>query len=82
MKAWESIAGDFEQDKRDAKPGEYSIVAVGGVGRITCYRPGLQLIDFYRTTTVLACEVKPLVPSGTGGVQGDNPHATPQKNNQ
>lgn len=53
MKAWNEIAGDFEQDKREPKVGEYSIVAAGGVGRIACYRPGLVLMDFYRTTPLL-----------------------------
>lgn len=59
MKAWESIAGDFEQDKREVKSGEYSIVAFGGVGRISCYRPGIVLGDFYRSNTILIKDDKP-----------------------
>ncbi len=39
------------------KPGEYQIQSVG-TGQIACYRPGMQLIDFYRTTDVLAKDVK------------------------
>lgn len=47
MKAWNEIQGDFEQDKRDSKPGEYSVVAVGGVGRVACYHKGMVITDFY-----------------------------------
>lgn len=56
-KEWDSIGGDFEQDKRELKVGEYSISAAGGVGRIACYRPGITLIDFYRTSTVLVKDI-------------------------
>lgn len=65
MKAWNDIAGDFEQDKRDPKPGEYSVVAVGGVGRVACYRKGMTITDFYNNGPL----IKDLV--GGTGTDGD-----------
>ena len=43
--------------QRDERDGEYTIPAVGGVGRVVCYRKGLQLIDFYRQSSVLSKDV-------------------------
>ncbi len=45
--------------QREPKEGEYSIVAVKTVGLVVCYVPGLRLIDFYRTSSVLAKDVVP-----------------------
>lgn len=45
---------EYDHRSREQRDGEYTIVAFGGVGRIVCYRPGMKLIDFYRTTSVLA----------------------------
>lgn len=47
----------------ELKDGQYLIETKKGgevVGRILCSRPGLRLIDFYRTSTVLVGELKPV----------------------
>ena len=47
----------------DLKDGEYRIpTSKQGfvVGQIRCSRPGLNLIDFYRTSLVLAKDVPPV----------------------
>ena len=46
----------------DLKPSEYRIpTSKQGfvVGQIRCSKPGLRLIDFYRTSSVLAIDVPP-----------------------
>lgn len=48
-----------EQDERNRmyEPGVYFIDTLNKgekVGKIACYKPGLKLIDFYRTSPVLA----------------------------
>ncbi len=50
---------------REPKEGEYFIpTSIDGfvVGQIACSKPGLRLVDFYRTSTVLAKDVPPLPP--------------------
>ncbi len=45
---------------REPKDGEYYIsTSIGGfvVGQVVCIRQGLRLVDFYRTSTVLAKDV-------------------------
>lgn len=50
---------DHDQRQREYPDSVYFLVAVLGVGRIVCYRPGLALIDFYRRTHVLASAEQP-----------------------
>lgn len=39
--------------KREKRAGEYWIASVGS-GVVSCYKPGLLIIDWYRTEGVLA----------------------------
>lgn len=53
---------DFEElpmgdvRERALKESEYLVQSVG-VGKVICSRPGVKLIDFYRTSAVLAKDV-------------------------
>lgn len=55
-----------ENEHRDYPEGVYFIDTKKEgevVGKIACYRPGLKLIDFYRTSPVLAKDEPPRLPS-------------------
>lgn len=45
-----------DERERPLKENEYRIKSVG-VGKIICSRPGVQLIDFYRTPCVLVKDI-------------------------
>ncbi len=67
-----SDVADHDHREREPKDGEYRIpVKIHGdvVGHIVCIRPGLRLIDFYRTSSVMAKDVPPKVSGGKGGVE-------------
>lgn len=53
---------EMTEDKEDSRnrslENEYFVAAVCPSGRVVCARPSLALIDYYRTTNVLASEVK------------------------
>jgi len=54
---------NIDEKPDDLKPSEYRIpTMIQGevVGQIRCSRQGLKLIDFYRTSTVLAKDVPPV----------------------
>jgi len=53
---------NIEEQPDDLKPSQYRIpTSIRGVvvGQVRCSRPGLRLIDFYRTSNVLAKDVPP-----------------------
>jgi hypothetical protein len=45
-----------DERSRGESKGEYSLVTFGG-GRVVCYRKGMILMDFYRTTSVLVKDI-------------------------
>ena len=55
---------DHDERQREYPEMVYFLVAVGGVGRVACYRPGLAMVDFYRSTHVLA-SAEPKQPKDT-----------------
>lgn len=55
---------DHDERSRESKDNEYTIPSASPNGRIVCYLPGMKLIDFYRTDTVLAKDV-PVKPVST-----------------
>lgn len=75
-------------DNEELPEGKYHIpTSKGGqvVGKILCSRPGLRLIDFYRTSPVLASDlgvaVDPLQ-GGSGLHHAPSPLPDNMKNNQ
>ena len=50
---------DHDERSRAPKDNEYMIPSVMPYGRIVCSRPGMKLVDFYRTSSVLAKDVPP-----------------------
>jgi hypothetical protein len=57
MSDWDNIPSE-DVRVRPPKEGEYVVPSVG-VGDVICSRPGVTLIDFYRTHQLLAKDVKP-----------------------
>ena len=49
---------DHDHRTREPQAHEYFLAACGS-GRVVCYRKGVALVDFYRSTNVLADAVKP-----------------------
>jgi len=57
MSDWDDIPSEDER-VRSPKEGEYVVPSVG-MGDVICSRPGVTLIDFYRSQPLLAKDVKP-----------------------
>lgn len=55
MSDFDDLPGRDERE-RELKPTEYMIDSVG-TGKVICSRPGVKLIDFYRTSPVLSKDV-------------------------
>jgi hypothetical protein len=52
---------DHDHRERESRAHEYWVASVGS-GRVVCYHTGLMLVDFYRTSGVLAKDVPPKEP--------------------
>ena len=49
----------FDSRSREAKDGEYTIDSVTPGCKIVCCRPGMKLVDFYRTSPILFKDLPP-----------------------